>query len=136
MVNDSNILKEFGDRVRLFREKKGWTLEDLAVESGLHPSSISQVERGERNLTLKNLSRLADGLDVDPYQLLLYNTEEIMNQEEASRFKVREMLETAPGSKKELMFNLSRILMEWDPAQDNQKNENNHNHQNGQNSHE
>lgn len=119
MVNDSDILTEFGERVRLFRKKKGWTLEDLAVESGLHPSSISQVERGERNLTLKNLSRLASGLDVDPYQLLLYDSRDIMNQEEASRFKVREMLETAPNSKKELMFNLSRILMEWDPAQNN-----------------
>lgn len=115
MVNDRDILTEFGDRVRLFRKKKGWTLEDLAMESGLHPSSISQVERGERNLTLKNLSRLANGLDVDPYQLLLYDSQEIMNQEEASRFKVREMLETAPSPKKELMFNLSHILMEWDP---------------------
>ncbi len=108
---------EFGKRVRLFRKKKNWTLEDLAAESGLHPSSISQVERGERNLTLKNLSRLAEGLEVDPYQLLLYESEEVMEEEEASKFKVKEMFENAPSAKKELLFNLSRILLEWQPSE-------------------
>jgi len=116
MTDDSDILKELGDRVRLFRKKKDWTLEDLALESGLHPSSISQVERGERNLTLKNLSRLAEGLEVDPYQLLLYEDDDLMEREQASQFKVKEMLETAPSSKQELLYNLSRLLLEWQPS--------------------
>ncbi len=116
MTDQRDILNEFGERVRLFRKKKNWTLEDLAGKSGLHPSSISQVERGERNLTLKNLSRLADGLDVDPYQLLLYETDVMMEAEKASQFKIQEMMESAPSSKKELLLHLSRILLEWQPS--------------------
>ncbi len=109
----NEILSRVGERVRKFRKQKGWTLEELSKESGLHQSSISQIERGQRNLTLKNLNRLSEGLDVDPYQLLLFVDGKIMDSKQSERFKIQEMLETAPEEKKELMYNLSRILMEW-----------------------
>ncbi len=114
-MKDKDLLKEFGNRVREFRKQKGWTLEDLASASGLHPSSISQVERGERNLTLNNLQRLSEGLKVEPFQLLLFEVDHILKPEEAVQFKVKEMLENAPDAKKELLYHLSRVLLEWDP---------------------
>lgn len=56
---------EFGARLRAARTAKGWTQERLAEASGLHFTYVSSVERGERNISLRNILRLADALDVD-----------------------------------------------------------------------
>lgn len=56
---------EFGARVRARRLNLGWTQERLAEEAGLHFTYVSSVERGERNISLRNIVRLATALDVD-----------------------------------------------------------------------
>lgn len=53
------ILREFGERVRRARESRGWTQEELAGEAGLDRTYIGGVERGERNLALLNMNKLA-----------------------------------------------------------------------------
>ena len=57
---------EFGSRVRACRTDLGWSQERLAQETGLHMTYVSSVERGERNVSLRNIIRLADALEVDP----------------------------------------------------------------------
>jgi len=61
---------EFGSRVRRRRQKLGWTLEELAEEAGMHWTYIGSVERGERNLSLVNIVRLARALGVGPEELV------------------------------------------------------------------
>lgn len=61
---------EFGQRVRTRREKLGWSQMTLAEEAGLHFTYVSSVERGERNVSLHNIVRLAEALSVDPGALL------------------------------------------------------------------
>lgn len=63
--------KEFGQRVRTARE--ALTVDDskvsqerLAERAGLHRTYIGHVERGEVNIALFNIIRLADALEVDP----------------------------------------------------------------------
>ncbi|MEX2126094.1 MAG: helix-turn-helix transcriptional regulator [Woeseia sp.] len=56
------ILREFGDRVRSAREARSWTQEDLAAEAGLDRTYIGGIERGERNLALLNVNKLAVAL--------------------------------------------------------------------------
>lgn len=63
-------LVAFGDRLRALREAAGLTQEALADAAELHWTYIGQVERGERNLTYKNILKLARGLDIDPRRLL------------------------------------------------------------------
>lgn len=60
----------FGQRVRELRLAKGWTQEELAERTGLHPTYIGGVERGERNLGLDNLLKIARALDEHPTALL------------------------------------------------------------------
>ena len=57
---------EFGIRVRLQRRTLGFSQEVLAAAAGLHWTYVGQVERGERNLTLHNICKLAQALEVDP----------------------------------------------------------------------
>ena len=52
------------------RHKAGLTQEALAEQAGLHWTYVGQIERGERNLTLKNILRLAIGLGVRPGELV------------------------------------------------------------------
>ncbi len=57
------ILRNFGQRVRVARKARGWTQEDLASEVGVDRTYIGGVERGERNLGLLNINRIAVALD-------------------------------------------------------------------------
>jgi transcriptional regulator with XRE-family HTH domain len=59
-----------GERIRALRTKKGLSQEELGFESGLHRNYIGGIERGERNVAVVNLARLAKALGVRPRDLL------------------------------------------------------------------
>lgn len=63
------ILKRFGASVRRHRKRLGISQEELAFASGLHRTYISSVERGQRNVSLANIHRLAKALKVRPQDL-------------------------------------------------------------------
>lgn len=56
--------------VRVIRNKIGLTQERLAEEAGLHRTYIGSIERGERNLSIDNIEKIARALDVSPDALL------------------------------------------------------------------
>jgi transcriptional regulator with XRE-family HTH domain len=66
----SQATQTLGERIRAHREELGLSQEALAYESGVHWTFLGQVERGQRNLNLHNLLKLAAGLDVDPAELV------------------------------------------------------------------
>jgi transcriptional regulator with XRE-family HTH domain len=57
-------LQRFGARVREERERLGLSQEELADRAGLHRTYLGGVERGERNLGLLNVVRIARALDL------------------------------------------------------------------------
>lgn len=63
-------LVAFGRRLCELREAAGLTQESLAGAAGLHWTYVGQIERGERNLTYRNLLKLARGLGVEPGSLM------------------------------------------------------------------
>jgi transcriptional regulator with XRE-family HTH domain len=66
----SPATRVFGERVRAHREALGLSQEALAAQSGVHWTFLGQVERGRRNLSLHNLLKVAQGLGVDPGELV------------------------------------------------------------------
>jgi transcriptional regulator with XRE-family HTH domain len=58
--------KAFGARLRKLRANCGYSQEKLAEISGLHRTYVGDVERGERNISLDNIWRLANALKVSP----------------------------------------------------------------------
>ncbi|HEX9758548.1 MAG TPA: helix-turn-helix transcriptional regulator [Nitrospiria bacterium] len=60
----SNIKKQFGVIVRKLRNKKGLSQEAFADLCGLHRTYIGAVERGERNVSLENIEKIAKALRV------------------------------------------------------------------------
>ena len=59
-----NVVTELGMRIRYLREQKKMTLEDLAFDSNVNKNYLSDLERGNRNPTVKILTRIAQALDV------------------------------------------------------------------------
>ena len=66
---ENNIKKIFGARVRALRSEKGWSQEHFAFECGLHRTYIGAVERGERNVSLENIKKIADTFKIDIAEL-------------------------------------------------------------------
>ncbi|NSL53537.1 helix-turn-helix domain-containing protein [Uliginosibacterium aquaticum] len=62
-------LQTFGRRLATLRKQRGWSQEKLALESGLARSYLGGVERGQRNIALLNILKLARTLECDPGEL-------------------------------------------------------------------
>ena len=73
-----DIIKVFGTNLRKYRHEKGLSQEQFAEICGLHRTYISDIECFQRNVSLENVKRIADALDIEPY-LLLKETEERKN---------------------------------------------------------
>lgn len=62
--------KRIGKSIRLKRDELNWSQEQLAFECGLHRTYIGAVERGEKNLTLKNLVKIAVAMSTTASNLM------------------------------------------------------------------
>lgn len=58
------IRNKLGKRVRELRKQHGWSQEEFADKAGLHRTYIGSVERGEQNVSIDNIERLAKTLGV------------------------------------------------------------------------
>ncbi len=66
----SAILVKFGQRVRQERTTRKLSQEQLAERAGVHRTYIGMIERGEKNITLENIEKLAKALELKPEELL------------------------------------------------------------------
>lgn len=64
-----DLPRALGAAVRLLRQERGWTLDDLADASGLQPTYLSDLERGARSPGLATQQRLASAFGVKVWQL-------------------------------------------------------------------
>lgn len=65
-----NLIDIFTENLIYYRKKRGFSQESLAEKCNLHRTYISLLERKQRNVTLKNIEKLAKALDIEPYELL------------------------------------------------------------------
>jgi len=73
MSKDDLILRRFGQRVRQLRLQKGFTSQiDFANKSKLDRTYVGSIERGERNVALKNLEKIAKTLNVSLEELFRF----------------------------------------------------------------
>ena len=63
-LHDAQFLRDVGDRIREHRQTQKWTQADLAQRCRLHRTYIGSVERGERNVSILNLRRIAKVLRI------------------------------------------------------------------------
>jgi transcriptional regulator with XRE-family HTH domain len=68
-MQKDDIRTRFGARVRQLRTERGWSQEAFADEAGLHRTYIGSVERGEQNISLVNIEKIAGTLGISLAEL-------------------------------------------------------------------
>ncbi len=68
-----DIVKVFGTNVRRYRQALGISQESFAEKCGLHRTYISAIECYHRSISLENIQRIADALEIETYMLFVEN---------------------------------------------------------------
>jgi transcriptional regulator with XRE-family HTH domain len=68
-ARQQQVKKAFGARLRALRKAQKLSQEGVALKAGLDRSYLGAIERGESNLSLVNIHRIAEALGVSPGQL-------------------------------------------------------------------
>lgn len=66
---NKSLLEKFGQRVREERKKLGLSQEELAARAEVHRTYIGMIERGEKNITLLNIEKIAKALNLEISEL-------------------------------------------------------------------
>lgn len=64
-----DVKVQFGEQIREIRRERGWSQEYLADMAELDRSYVGCIERGERNVSIENICKLASALKVSPAEL-------------------------------------------------------------------
>lgn len=65
------LVAVFAHNVRQRRTALKLSQEELAERAGVHRTYVGMLERGEKNVTIYNIERIAEALGLEPYQLLI-----------------------------------------------------------------
>ncbi|OGI59887.1 transcriptional regulator [Candidatus Nomurabacteria bacterium RIFCSPHIGHO2_01_FULL_38_19] len=65
-----DIKQKIGKKIKELRIKEGYSQEELASYAKLHRTYISDIERGERNVSIENIGKIAKALKTEPNELL------------------------------------------------------------------
>ena len=66
-----DIIKVFGSNLKKYRTELGVSQEKFAELCGLHRTYISDIERFQRSISLENIQKIADALNIDTYRLFI-----------------------------------------------------------------
>ncbi|KAA8783085.1 helix-turn-helix transcriptional regulator [Paenibacillus amylolyticus] len=111
-MEDREILKLVGARIKALRKEEGLSQEALGEKGGFHFTYIGQIERGEKNVSLVNLAKIAEALEVNLTQLFGFVNEE-MKQTESEMIiqEVADMLRKTTPSNILLSRNIIREIL-------------------------
>lgn len=104
----SEIAKQIGQRIRNYRVKLGLSQEKLAEFSGVHPTYIGQLERGEKNATLESVEKISKALNL-PLSKLFEKLGEVADNQRDIPSECYDFLSSKNLKEQEQLFN---ILME------------------------
>jgi len=71
-MDEKNILLRFGRHVKSIRQQKNLSQEQLALVAGLDRTYISGIERGRRNVSLINLFKIANSLNIPTHEIIFF----------------------------------------------------------------
>ncbi|MDX1902628.1 MAG: helix-turn-helix transcriptional regulator [Thermonemataceae bacterium] len=75
-MESREILLKFGKRVKELRKVKNISQEELSYKANLHRTYIGMIERAEKNITLANIEKIANALEISIDNLFKFNNGE------------------------------------------------------------
>ena len=104
------IAKQVGLRIRELRKARGLSQEALGEKGGFHYSYIGQIERGEKNISLQNIAKIAEALEVGIHQLFSFSYElESLTESEQT---IKEILTILKKLKPDQLVKVRNVLIE------------------------
>ena len=82
------LKKLLGKRIKQLRKAKGLTQEELAEKIGIGTANISYIENGKFAPSIENFEKIAETLEVEPYELYLFTTSKTPEDMKKELFKV------------------------------------------------
>lgn len=73
-VENPSLCVLFGQKLRQIRMQKQMSQEDFAWQIGVHRTYLGQIERAEKNITIKNIEKICQALQIDPKELFDFST--------------------------------------------------------------
>ncbi|EJL46601.1 helix-turn-helix domain-containing protein [Brevibacillus ruminantium] len=110
-ANTKQLAKRLGERIRTLRMDKGLSQEQLGERSGLHTNYVGQIERGEKNLTIESLSKIARSLGI-PLEQLFHSVDPLGPETELG--KIVMLLSERPVADHSLVLALMKTVFSWE----------------------
>jgi len=98
------LQKELGARIKQLRKMNCWTQEELAEKANMDYKYLGAIERGEKNLTLANIEKIAKGLSVDAHQLFLFSLKKVQPEEKTTEIKIKDLLNMCGEKEKNFLL--------------------------------
>lgn len=108
----TNLRKELGARVRQLRKIKGWTQEVLAEKADMDYKYLGAIERGEKNLTLTNVEKIAKGLGIEAYQLFIFSLKGRQLEEKITEIKIKDLFNMCNNKEKGFLLRVMQGFVE------------------------
>ena len=109
-----SIAKIIGDRIRAYRNQKGWSQEYLAEKADVHHTYIGQLERGEKNATIESISKIAGSLGVSLSRL--FENISIEQQENNLPAQCYALLQEQPVNDQKVLAEILAALIQYKKA--------------------
>lgn len=110
-----DLLKLVGERVRTLRKEKNYTQDQLSEKAQIHNRYISDIERGERNITLETLEKVISALEVTPGEIFKFENIESIHERTDKKVLIDSLNSLVYGRKVEeiqLVLRLTKDMLE------------------------
>ncbi|WP_064199067.1 helix-turn-helix domain-containing protein [Brevibacillus brevis] len=104
------LVQHIGKVIREIRKAQGLSQEQLAERVGTKHTDIGKLERGERNVTLKTLEKVASSLEIEVYKLFEYDIQEKSSEKEYLINRITQSLIDMPESDLRKVLTILNII--------------------------
>ena len=98
------LQKNFGKRVKQLRKLKAWTQEELGDRADIDYKYMGAIERGEKNLTINNIEKIAKAFRIKPFKLFLFSSKELIDERAITEKKIEDLLKLSKRREKEFIL--------------------------------
>lgn len=100
--------KQFGQKVKYYRQLIGYSQEKLAEKVGISPNTVSYIERGKNTISFTKLPALCSALEIEPYKLFI-DSENVSDKIS----EINKILALANEKQLNIIFNLIKNLFDF-----------------------
>jgi transcriptional regulator with XRE-family HTH domain len=111
VITLTDLVLKLGERLRHIRKEQNLSQEQLGELAGLHTNYIGQVERGEKNVTIESLEKIAAGLNVSMEQLFRY-IDPMEREDELGQ--INELLAARSMQDKVMVLKMIKNVFDWE----------------------